>query len=118
MATVPITSSLLEGQRSLSVYWSPLTQADTDGAAWQAYDYPDKTVAITGTFDGATVTLQGSLDGSNWFSLTDPQGNAIAKTAAAMEAVSENPYFIRPLVTSAGASTAITVAMLATGVRR
>lgn len=64
-----------------------------------------------GTFGGATVTLQGSLDGTNWATLTDAQGNAISVTSAALEAVTELVRYIRPVVTG-GSGTDVTVLLL------
>lgn len=43
--------------------------------------FADATVAVFGTFDSATVTWQGTVDGTNWFSLKDPQGNAMTYTS-------------------------------------
>ena len=89
------------------VTWSLLTTGDT-GSPWELLSAADKTVQIFGDFGaGATVTLQGSNDprvltapsSAVWFSLTDPQANAIEKTAAAGEAILENPRWIRPSVT-------------------
>ena len=97
----------------MSIVWTPLTSANTAGNAVAFPQWRDRTVAITGTFDSCTVVLEGSLDGTNYFTLSDPQGNAISKTAAALEAVSEMVRFVRPSVSSAGASTSITVTLLA-----
>lgn len=71
----------------------------------------DRTVQIVGTFGGATVDIQGSLDGTNWSSVTDAQGNAITATSATLEAVTELVRFIRPVVTG-GTGTAVTVTIL------
>lgn len=44
--------------------------ADGNGGAVLVEAYRDKLVQVTGTFT-ATVTIQGSLDGSNWVAVTD-----------------------------------------------
>lgn len=89
--------------------WTGL-DSDDSGSPIECVDYTDRTVAITGTFgSGGSVTLQGSNDGTTWFALTDPQGNAITKTAAAMELVIEAPVYIRPLVTAGDGTTSLTV---------
>lgn len=89
------------------VKWEGLTTNDT-GEPWRRSDFSDKCVQIFGDFgSGATVTMQGSNDprvvtspgSAVWFSLTDPQANAIAKTSAAGEQILENPVWIRPSVT-------------------
>lgn len=76
--------------------------------------FSDKSVNIFGTFGvGGSVTIQGSLDGTNWQTLTDPQGNALTKTAASLEAVSEAVPYIRPVVTAGDVTTAIIVQIFA-----
>jgi len=101
------------------IVWSPLTDTNVDGGAIEMPGSADRTVQITGTFDTTTVILQGSNFASptastdtDWFTLTDPQGNAISKTAAAGEAVLELTRWIRPKVTAGGASTSISVRLL------
>lgn len=74
-----------------------LSGGDT-GKPFDGIEFPDKTVQMSGTF-GAAVTIEGSNDVVNanvWNTLTDPQGNLISMTAAGIEAVMENPYWIRP----------------------
>jgi hypothetical protein len=69
---------------------------------------------IEGTFStSGSCTMQGSNDGSTWHSLTDPQANAITKTAAGIEVIVEAPRYIRPSVTAGDGSTAIDVRLLA-----
>lgn len=94
------------------ITWTGL-DLDDSGAPVELVDYADRTATITGTFgSGGSVTLQGSNDGTNWLSLTDPQGNAITKTAAAMEVLLETPRYIRPLVTAGDGTTSLTVKIL------
>lgn len=97
---------------AILIGWTGL-DSDDSGSPAEVLDYPDKTVTITGTFGtGGSITMQGSNDNSNWFSLTDPQGNAITKTAAAMELISECPRYIRPLVTAGDGTTSLAVQVL------
>ncbi len=94
------------------VTWVGL-DSDDSGAPVELVDFPDRTVTIEGTFGvGGSCTLQGSNDGTNYYALTDPQGNAITKTAAGMELVTEVPRFMRPLVTAGDVTTAIQVRVL------
>lgn len=98
--------------------WGAFTSANTTAAAISIPGFADKTVQIQGTFDSCTVTLEGSNDGTNYIVLTDPQGNAISKTASAIEAVTENTLWIKPVLATAGASTSVVVTILAkAGVR-
>lgn len=114
MATITPTVSKPRGsQKTWLVIWAAIGDSDTctevsfpDGA--------DMTVQIVGTFNSATVVLQGSNDKSNWATLTDPQGNAISKSSAGLEAVEEHPLWVRPS-SSGGTASSTTVILLVTG---
>jgi len=69
-------------------------------------------VYFSGTFGAATVAWQGG-DGTVWLPLTDPQGNAISKTAEGIEVVTETPETSRPILTAVGAGAAIKVTLIA-----
>lgn len=93
--------------------WTGLANGDT-GDPVSIVDYADLTATLEGTFStGGSVTLEGSNDGTNYYALTDPQGNAITKTAAGIESVTETPRYIRPSVTAGDGSTSIEVRLLA-----
>jgi hypothetical protein len=95
------------------VTWSPLANGDTGGPV-EGVDFADCTVQIGGTFGvGGSVTLQGSNDGTQWDALTDPQGNAVTKTAVGIEVIEENPRYKRPSVTAGDGTTALTVSVWA-----
>jgi len=95
--------------------WPAMGNADT-GTAVAMSDASDRSVQIEGTFGSATVVIQGSNDGTNWQPLTDPQGNAISKTASSLEAISELTRLIRP-VTSGGTGTNVNVNIYMKGQR-
>lgn len=95
--------------------WETMGNADT-GTAIEMIEASDKSVQIVGTFGSATVVLQGSNDGTNWATLSDPQGNAISKTSAAIEQVLEHTRYIRP-VTSGGTGTDVDVIVFMRGQR-
>jgi len=112
MADIAPTISQMQGhneRRCHMVLWETLTSANAAGTAVQMGGSTDRTVQIIGTFDSATVVMQGSMDGTTWFTLTDPQGNAISKTAAAGEAITEITRYIRPSTSGGGASQDIDV---------
>lgn len=94
--------------RSRLATWLALANGDT-GQPFSSPDYGgDATVTFEGTFGaGGSITLQGSNDNVNWYPLTDPQGNAITKTAAAIETIEEAPLFMRPNVTAGDGTTAL-----------
>lgn len=117
MATPTITGVkplASEGNFAL-VTWN-LTTADPTGVAVAYHDFSDRTVQAFGTFGGATIEWQGSLDGgTTWVVLTDPQGTALTKTAAFLEAVQEMVPLIRPVLTVVGVGATITAILYARG---
>lgn len=40
------------------------------GAGVRIEEYTDKTVQVTGTFAGLSMTIQGTMDGTNWGDIT------------------------------------------------
>jgi len=95
------------------VFWNLLNAANNVGAAVGFAQWADRSVQFNGVFNNCTVVWEGSNDGgTTWTTLTDPQGNGISKTAAAIEAVTEITELVRPNVSSAGVNTSITVAAI------
>lgn len=110
MATIDVAKVAdSDNEHTVTYLWEELDQTDLDGEEVETLDYVDRSVQVVGTFDSATCAIQGSNDGTNWSSLTDPAGNAIELTAAGLVQVIENCRYIRPLVSSAGASTDLDV---------
>lgn len=111
MATKPVTVTYAPNgaANGALVQWLLLTQTGLDdGAPFEGVDFADRTVQFDGTFGvGGSITLEGSNDGTNWFTLTDPQGNAITKTAAGLEVIEEGPRYIRPRVTAGDGTTSL-----------
>lgn len=102
--------------QSVSVWtWEPLTQSVEKGVALgpNFMDYVDRSIQIEGEFDGATVVFEGSnVDNpvdSDYHPLTDPQGNAISKSSASIEQITESVVHSRPRVINAGPATSIVV---------
>ncbi len=105
-----IAPSLLNrNDRATTVTWTSVTETDTATAAGQLGRYPDKTVQVTGTFDSATVTMQGSMDGSNWTNLTTNGVTAASLTAAGMLWLWETPLYIKPLISGGGSNQSLTI---------
>jgi hypothetical protein len=98
--------------------WETLTAANAVGDSLEMTAWSDRSVQFVGTFDSATAVLQGSNDGTNWATLTDPQGNAISKTSAGLEAISELTRYIRPSTSGGGASQDIDCYVVISGYRR
>ena len=115
MAVIPragVEVPTLYGKSSI-VTWSPLATGDT-GEPLQGVGLSDRSVQFTGTFGGATVVLEGSNDGNNWVTLTDPAGVALSFTAAGLKQILQITRYMRPNV-SDGAGVAIICNLLAVG---
>jgi len=69
----------------------------------------------TGTFDTATLVLQGSNDGSTWAGLSDEFDTAISLTAAGWYEIRTAARFIRPSTSGGGGSQDIDVILVARG---
>lgn len=93
--------------------WETLTTTNTTGSPLAHADFADRSVQVTGTFGGGTLTMQGSNDGgTTWASLTDPQGNAIAFTAAGKEQITELSEVIRPSLSGGNGTTDLDVSVV------
>ena len=119
MATISPTIARITpfGDEAHVITWALLTAANAVGAAIEMPGSSDRSVQIDGTWDSATFVLQGSNDGTTWFTLTDPQGNAISKTSDALEMVSELTRYIRPSTSGGGGSQSINCRVLLKKVR-
>lgn len=120
MATAAVTTTLI-GNEAVLYEWT-LTQADADGASITAHEYGDRTAQIgtSGTtgFGTGTAVMQGSNDGTNWFALTDPQGDGISKTTASLKSVMETPLRTRPVLTGATGGESVSFKLLCRRTRR
>ena len=94
-AIAPTTSTPASGVRVIS--WTPVTEADT--AAPIAFNGSESAMIgfqVFGTFGGATATLQGSNDGTNWVTLTDMTGSALGHTSAGGADFTASFLYFRP----------------------
>lgn len=114
MATVtPTSASVSAGDGSAVLYSWSLTTANADGAPISGVEWADRTWQAAGTWGAATLTLQGSNDGTNWFTLTNAAGGtAVTMTANAGAATIELPLWVRPNLTTPGTAAAVAVTML------
>ena len=115
MADVAPTISYV-GDRDV-VTWTTLVSANANGSPYQ----PERlravraTVQAIGTWDTATLVLQGSNDGTNWYTLNDAQGTAISFTADGYAELNTASLYIRPSTSSHGAGTDLDVILVARG---
>ena len=105
MATIAVAKT--SGQDPVLTYlWEAIIAGSLDGAPIALPDHADRSVQVVGTFDDATLTMQGSNDGgTTWATLTDPQGNDIAfVNAAGLKQITEFSGLVRPLASGGSGS--------------
>src|SRR5574343_892698 len=104
MATVTPTVAQVGPQDGSTVLFTwALTTANTDGYMIEWAEYADRCVQASGTWGGATLTAQGSNDGSTWFTLSNAAGGTAATwTADGGKQLLEVPRYMRPNLTTAG----------------
>lgn len=95
--------------------WPNMTNGD-EGSVIELANFADRSVQVVGEFGaGGNVRIEGSLNGTDYAPLTDPQGNNLDINAAKIEAITELVRYIRPRVTAGDGSTNLTVTMLLKG---
>lgn len=97
MSTIASTNTPTGNSKTFVANWVGLAAGD-EGAPVQFAQYSDKSVQVAGTFDGATLVLEGSNNGTDWAVLTDAQGNPLNITSAKIELVAEATWYVRPRV--------------------
>jgi hypothetical protein len=117
MAAIKPTISILDKNDKgiIKVVWNGLDATNNVGTPVRFEPYSDRTVQMNGTFNNVTMVLEGSLEeggAGTYFTLTDPQGNAISKTSAAGEAVTEIAQYVRPNGSGGGIVSNVTVTLL------
>jgi hypothetical protein len=103
------------GIDAVTITWANLTDGGPDsGQPVQRPALVDRTVQVTGTFgSGGTVVFEGSNDGVNYYTLTNPLGTAISVTAAGITQVTEATAWMRPRITAGDGTTSLTVTVCA-----
>ena len=94
------------------VAWSGLLNTDT-GEPIEMVGSSDRSVQVSGTFGvGGTCLIEGSNNGVNYHTLTDPQGSDLSFGAAGLEQIMTLPRWIRPRISAGDGDTALVVTML------
>jgi len=116
MATITPTITRLGGTKFsvMKFTWTFTATADVGAPIPAAFcEWADRTVQMSGTWNGSTVLWEGSNNvGATYLPLVDRQGSAISKTADAIEAVTEITELARPRA-SAGTPTAVVISVIA-----
>lgn len=115
MAVVNFTRSEPSASVAKIVTWTAIANGDTATPFLPVeLDTAIASVQVYGTFGGATLTLQQSNDGTNWFTAKTPTGDNVSATAGGMFEVSLSGLYIRPSI-SGGSSSSINVILVARG---
>lgn len=99
------------GANAHKVLWETCLNTDTG----EPVTFPGGTIKsfqVTGTFGGATVTIEGSNDGTNYAALTTNGTTAATATTAGIKNIFENTLYIRCNVTGGGGTTDLDVTLL------
>jgi hypothetical protein len=114
MATI-IPTTVEDQVRAAAYRWTDYSTADTSTPIKvQNMQGLAGSVQVTGTFGGATITLQGSNDGTNFVTLKDSAGTAISVTAAGMAEFSTAALYLKP-TSSGGTADNVTVTVILRG---
>lgn len=104
MAIIAAASIACSSSDSVTFSWSGVTNADTCSAIEVVQGFTHKCMQVSGAPDSATAVIQGSNDGTNFFTLNDLQGSALSFTAAGLKGIAEAVRYIRPSTSGGGSS--------------
>lgn len=111
MAVIPFTANRRDHE--IEVLWSAITEGDT-AAAFEVPRWSTGVLLyVSGTFGGASVAWQGSVDGTNFISLPDSSNTLVAITAAGGGLAYGMARYLRPAPTG-GSSQSLNVQALIT----
>ena len=108
-ASTPQGTLVVNNDGSAVAFWENIGGLAT-GSAMKLGRYPDRTVTFAGTWGWATAIIQGSNDGTYWFTVDDADGNAVSFTADGAALIRDNPSQLR-VKTTGGTSTNLDVHM-------
>lgn len=100
----------------VTITWTGLVNGDSGTPVSHMTAFADRSIQVTGTFgSGGTVLIEGSLDGTNYATLTDQSDNALSITSAKIEQVIQLVKYLRPRVSAGDGTTSLTITLVAKG---
>ena len=101
----------VHNDRGVTFFWENITNADTIVGQIDAQfiDFADRSMQVTGTFDGCTIAAGGANDGATFVTLKDGLGGNASVTAAGIKQIYETTLYLIPTIASAGASTDVDI---------
>jgi hypothetical protein len=113
MATIqPSVQNLSAVYGNQAVIYTWVLAVGDDGAPVAGPGWADRSFQVTGTFGGASVTIEGSNDGSTYLTLNDPFGSPLNFPSPALRAVTEVSWVIRPRAVGGDGTTALAVSAI------
>jgi hypothetical protein len=115
--TIPLPS-LGEFSGCFRRQWASMPANDV-GAEVALPRHADRSIQITGEFDGATAKIEGTIDGVTWGLLTDQSDNGLTFTSypagydTVIEAICQAVVAVRPKTAGGGAGTNLTITLFA-----
>lgn len=107
---VPVLTSLIPTTwgNNVAIYtWASIPD-DSTGESIKGPGFTDRSWQVSGAFGGATIVIEGSNDGINYFTLRDPFAVPLSYTAPDLREVTEMALWMRPRVIG-GAAAAVDV---------
>lgn len=107
------------GANACRITWANMKGGDVGEPATHAL-YQDRSVQVTGTFQGAAVAMQGTNhkpEDDLFVALTDMRGNDLNILSPKLEQIEDCTYALRPVVSGGDADTDLTVVIFARGGR-
>lgn len=93
--------------------WSNLTSTDTVGSSVPVgFAGLCLTFLIQGTWGTGTLTIQGSFDDVNWFTVNKVTGTAATATSDTFLSLSDLPLFVRPSLSGANGTDNVNIHLL------
>jgi len=116
MATIAVDHKFI-AKGVMKSSWGAQTVTTDTVPALDAPTYPEKSVQVIGTYDGATITIQGSNDaGTTYDTLNDSRGvgNAMTFTSGSggVKTLLENPQLVKPKLTTSTGSPSLKVIII------
>ena len=110
--SVSIETLKTHKEKTLLYTWTGLTNGDT-GEPIEMPSFADRSIQVVGTFGtGGNLRIEGSNNGTNYATLTDPQGNDLNITTAKIEQITEVVRWMRPNITAGDGTTSLTLILL------
>lgn len=113
-STPTVNGNISPGDGSVILVTWTLTTADPDGGFFEWPQWADRCTQAVGTWGGATLTMQGSNNGTDAFSMSNAAGGTAATfTVDGGKTLIEAPRFVRPKLTTVGVGATVVVTLLA-----